>query len=93
LAVIAVVLVGGCRSRDQPTTKLGSETVRVESTGGPTDRFGLPLVISLEPPEVPKEVERPSPPVEETLKAAPKKSSPPVKETPRAVPKKPSPGP
>jgi len=76
LAVTAAVLLGGCPSQDEPTTKLGNENVRVEPTDSETDPFGLPLVIVLEPPEVPKEIEGPSPPIQETPKTAPKKSSP-----------------
>ena len=71
-----MVLLGGCSSHDEPTTKLGDERVRVESGNGQTDEFGLPLVIALDPPEVPKEIQGPSPPIKATPKAPPKKSSP-----------------
>jgi hypothetical protein len=76
LAVTAAVLLGGCPSQDEPTTKLGEERVRVEAAHRDADEFGLPLVIVLEPPEAPKEIQGPSPPIKETPKAAPKKSSP-----------------
>jgi hypothetical protein len=71
----AVVLLAGCSSRSEPTTKLGNETVPAEAHGR-TDPFGLPLEIVLEPPPVPKEVEGPSRPIKETPKAPAKKSSP-----------------
>jgi len=76
LAAVAVVLLGGCSSKDERTTNLGDERVRVESAHGETDAFGLPLVIVLDPPPVPKEIQGPSPPIKETPKAAPKKASP-----------------
>ena len=71
---IAVVLWGCSGSPEEPTTKLGDETVRVEKNGK-TDAFGLPIVIDLKPPPVPKEIQGPSPPIKETSKTAPKKSS------------------
>jgi hypothetical protein len=74
VVIAATVLLGGCPSHDEPTTKLGDETVRAESAHGQTDEFGLPLVIVFAPPEVPKEIQGPSPPIKETPKAAPKKS-------------------
>ncbi len=39
-----------------------------------TDDFGLPLVIDLKAPEVPKEIRGPSPPIKEEPKQPPKKS-------------------
>ena len=72
-AAIAAVLLGGCSSQEEPTTKLGDENVRVEPHGK-TDAFGLPLVIVLEPPPVPKEIQGPSPPIKETPKKGAKKS-------------------
>jgi hypothetical protein len=73
LAVAVVVLLGGCSSKPEPTTQLGNERVRVERGEGGTDQFGLPLEIVLEPPEVPKDIRGPSPPIKETPPAAPKK--------------------
>ena len=63
-AAIAMVLLGGCLSREEPTTKLGDEDVRVEPHGR-VDAFGLPLEIVLNPPPVPEELQRPSPPIKE----------------------------
>ena len=74
LAVAAIVLWGCCSSQEEPTTKLGDESVRVER-GGKTDAFGLPIVIDLSPPPVPKQIQGPSPPIKEPPPTAPKKSS------------------
>jgi hypothetical protein len=71
---IAVVLWGCCGCPEEPTTKLGSETVRVQPKGE-TDPFGLPIVIVIDPPPVPKEIEGPSPPIKEPPKTTPKKKS------------------
>jgi hypothetical protein len=72
---VAVVLLAGCSSQCEPTTKLGNETVPAEAHGR-TDPFGLPLEIVLEPPPVPEEIAKPSKPIKETPKAPPKRSSP-----------------
>jgi hypothetical protein len=76
LFAAVLILLWGCSSApDAPTTKLGSETVRVQPKGK-TDPFGLPIVIVLDPPPVPKEIERPSPPIKESpAEPAPKKKS------------------
>jgi hypothetical protein len=74
LAAIVVVLWGCSASPEEPTTKLGDEVVRVE-VDGKTDAFGLPIVIVLDPPPVPKEIEGPSSPIKEAPKTPPKKSS------------------
>jgi hypothetical protein len=76
LFVASAVVLWGCSvSPEEPTAmgNLGNETVHVEKNGK-TSRFGLPLVIVLDPPPVPKEIQRPSPPIKESPKAAPKKS-------------------
>ena len=73
-AAIALVLLGGCLSQEEPTTKLGDESVRVQPHGK-VDAFGLPLEIVLNPPPVPKEIRGPSPPIKETPGKGTKKSS------------------
>jgi hypothetical protein len=71
--VLVVVVLWGCSAApEEPTTKLGSETVRVEKDGK-TDAFGLPLVIVIDTPPVPKEIQGPSPPIKESPKPTPKK--------------------
>ncbi len=48
--------------------------MRVEKSGK-TDAVGLPIVIVLDAPPVPKEIQGPSPPIKQDSKATPKGSS------------------
>lgn len=72
LLVAMVVVLGSCSTAaEERTGKLGDESVRVQAKGK-TDAFGLPLVIDLQPPPVPKEIEGPSAPIKDSPKTAPK---------------------
>jgi hypothetical protein len=70
----ALALWGCSSSQEEATTKLGNESVRVERAGK-SDAFGLPIVIVLNLPPVPKQIQGPSPPIKEPPKTVPKKSS------------------
>ena len=71
-----VLLVGGCASDTAPPSPVGgppgvSRAADLGSTSGEknphspkVDDFGLPLEIVLDVPEVPKEIEGPSPPIQ-----------------------------
>jgi hypothetical protein len=96
-AAIAVVLLVGCQAKSEPPAEPAeSQSIFGKpSVAGPgmTDEFGLPLVIELKPPEVPKELLRPSRPIAEESKTtpiAPPETTP--KKTPKTTPKLPSPG-
>jgi hypothetical protein len=96
-AAIVVVLLVGCQAKSEPPSEPAekSSIFGEASVAGPgmTDEFGLPLVIVLNPPEVPKHLLRPSRPIAEEQKTtpiAPPETTP--KKTPKTTPKSPSPG-
>lgn len=56
--LIVVLLLGGCRKAAKTPAK-PAET----RADGAVDEFGLPLVIRVEVPEAPSEIQKPSPPI------------------------------
>jgi hypothetical protein len=67
LAILAL-WCGGCARESAPP----SPPAPKPAASSRVDAFGLPLVIVIKPPEVPKEIEGPLPPVkEETPKPSP----------------------
>ncbi len=54
--LIVVLLVGGCRKTVETPAKK-------PATGPTRDEFGLPIVIHMDVPEAPPEIQKPSPPI------------------------------
>ena len=61
MLAILVLLLGGCARESPPPSSPFPNAVESHQT----DDFGLPLVIVIKPPEVPKGIEGPLPPVKE----------------------------
>jgi hypothetical protein len=57
----ATLLLGGCTRENPPPSTPFPNAMQ----SGQVDDFGLPLVIVINPPAVPKEIEGPLPPVKE----------------------------
>ncbi len=57
--VVVVLLAGGCRKVAEPAAK----PLAKPADGAKRDEFGLPLVIRIQVPEAPAEVQKPSPPI------------------------------
>ena len=70
-----ILLLAGCTP----------QSAAVSPQGGATDDFGLPLVIVIKAPEVPKELEGPSPPIEVGSKATPPSKTTPSSPSPKPL--------
>ncbi len=58
---VVLVLLAGCASDSVPPPTASKPSPKV-------DAFGLPLVIVIDVPEVPKEIQGPSPPIQQEPK-------------------------
>lgn len=67
---LALVAAGGCSRQPTPTTSALPSSGPGVILSGRVDSFGLPLNITLNAPEVPKEISRPSPPIPDEVKGS-----------------------
>ena len=66
MPVIGVaLLLGGCAPQKEPPPAATTAKTVDEPGSRLTDDFGLPLVFTIEVPEVPPELQGPSPPIKE----------------------------
>ncbi len=65
---IGVLLQSGCAPRSEPPPPAPSVSTPVveKPPPSPRDEFNLPLVIYMETPETPPEIQNPSPPIRQT---------------------------